>query len=135
MRRWLIVCLALIWGIFPARPGELSPETKQYMADIFADHDRLVAEFYYYSTKFPVQSAYFVGLFAAKSCNILPPSKKLEAVSDIDAFVQTDDGQKIFIVMGAISTQDYPTPEQKDGFCQSAKKLLDAGEAFAAGQM
>ncbi|NTG48998.1 hypothetical protein G6M04_16600 [Agrobacterium rhizogenes] len=135
MRKSLIIFCLLIFGICPAAADGLAPEVKLYMAEIFADHDRLVAEFDYYSSKFPVQSAYFVGLFAAKPCNSPPPSKKLESVSGIDAFVKTIDGQKIFIVMGAISSMDYPTPEQKDGFCKSAKRLLDVGETYAAGQM
>lgn len=132
MRKLLIVCGALVWGACPTFADELSPEMKQYVAAIFTDHDRLMREFSIYSTKFPIQSAYIVGLFAANSCNNPPPSKKLATVVAPDTFLKTDDGQKAFIVMGAVSSMTYPTQGQKDAFCQSAKHLLDVGEKYVA---
>ncbi|MFT4002875.1 MAG: hypothetical protein QM684_21790 [Rhizobium sp.] len=132
MRKILVICGALIWGFCPAFADELSPEMKQYVAAIFTDQNLLMREFSSYSARFPIQSSYFVGLFATNACNSPQPSKKLERLVVANGFLKSDEGQKLFILAGAVSTMTYPTQEQKDGFCQSAKHLLDVGENYAA---
>jgi hypothetical protein len=131
-----LTCLTIIasLGSVPlhAMADDLSPEMKEYTASIFADSQKMMSEFQDFTKKFPVQSAYFVALFAKGSCGNPAPSPKLKTVAADDVFLKTTEGQKVFVVMGAVSTMSYPTPEQKEGFCSAARNLVNVAEREAS---
>lgn len=108
------------------------PEMRAYAVSLFSDRDRLMSEFQLFAANFPIQSAYLVGLFSTKSCGNSPPSPRLTTVAAIDVFIKTIEGQKVFVVMGLVSSMTYPTPEQKARFCSSAKNLVSVAEVEAS---